>query len=291
MRRSFFPAILVTAAAFLPIAAFATTRHLEPWIMMWALAVGIFFACKLLMLARHFRNWTASWKIVSYLFFWPGMDPRPFRERAKSAPRPPIQAWLAPAAKLTAGILLLGAIVPTIGGARPLAAAWFGMAGIVLVLHFGLFHLLTLFWQLRGVPVRPLMETPFRATSLADFWGGRWNRPFSDLSRDLVYRPLWRRIGPASCTMLVFLISGLVHDLVISAPSRGGYGLPTLYFLVQGIGLLVERSAAGRRLGFGEGLRGRVFALTVLAAPLFWLFHPAFIERVVLPFLKTIQSL
>jgi len=91
--------------------------------------------------------------------------------------------------------------------------------------------------------------------------------------------------------MVVFLFSGLLHDLVISIPARGGYGWPTLYFLLQGLALLFERGSIGRPLGLGSGWRGRIFALTIAGAPAFWLFHPAFIRNVIIPMLNAIGSL
>ena len=89
----------------------------------------------------------------------------------------------------------------------------------------------------------------------------------------------------------VFFVSGLVHELVITLPARGGYGLPTAYFLLQGLGLVLERSTLGRRLGLGSGLRGRLFAIVVAAAPAFWLFPPVFVRNVILPMLEAIGAL
>ena len=90
--------------------------------------------------------------------------------------------------------------------------------------------------------------------------------------------------------MAVFLVSGLIHELVITLPARGGYGLPTAYFLLQGLGLVLERSPLGRKLALGAGIRGRAFALMVATAPAFWLFPPVFVRNVILPMLHAIGA-
>jgi hypothetical protein len=90
---------------------------------------------------------------------------------------------------------------------------------------------------------------------------------------------------------LVFLVSGLIHDLVISLPARGGYGLPTLYFLLQGTGVTIERSRFGKSFGLAKGVPGWCFMIVFLAAPVFWLFHPWFVVRVILPFMRAIHAL
>ena len=121
--------------------------------------------------------------------------------------------------------------------------------------------------------------------------GKRWNLGFRQLSHELIFRPLHRRLGADAAGFLVFTVSGLIHDLVISLPARGGYGLPTAYFLLQGVGITIERSRLGTRLGLGQGVRGWCFMAVFLAAPVFWLFHPWFVLRVILPFMRAIHAL
>ena len=96
-----------------------------------------------------------------------------------------------------------------------------------------------------------------------------------------------RKMSP----LLVFVASGLIHDLVISVPARGGYGLPTVYFILQGLGVMLERSTLGRRLGVQKGIAAWLFLLVVAAVPAFWLFHPPFVRRVILPFMQAVHAL
>jgi alginate O-acetyltransferase complex protein AlgI len=84
----------------------------------------------------------------------------------------------------------------------------------------------------------------------------------------------------------IFLFSGLVHETVISVPPRGGWGLPTTYFLIQALGLVFERSRLGRRWRLDGGMRGRFFSLTVVGLPLPLLVHAPFLERVIVPMLE-----
>ena len=91
--------------------------------------------------------------------------------------------------------------------------------------------------------------------------------------------------------LLVFFASGWIHDLVISVPAGAGFGLPTAYFLLQAVGVLIERSKLGRRVGLNHGAAGWVFMFLFTAGPAYWLFHEPFIHNVINPFLKTIGAL
>lgn len=273
----------------LPTTAIVFQAALPDWVFMWVLAFAIFFGCKWLTLQRVGAGGTGRHRTgaIAYLFLWPGMAADTFLE-VKVPRRPALRNWAGAAAKTVAGAGLLWFAASRATTMNSLLIGWLGMFGVVLLLHFGLFHLLALFWQTTGRDVKPVMRAPLLATSLADFWGNRWNTAFNTLAHDLAFRPLVRRIDIRWATLGVFFISGLIHDLVISLPTRGGYGLPTAYFLVQGAAVLLERSHAGRAFGLGCGGRGRAFMLFMTAAPVFLLFHSMFIRNVILPMLQAI---
>jgi len=276
--------------AVLPMAAIALRSVLVPWVFMWLLATAIFAGCKWqtwweLRAAKRPPSWKRS---AAYLLLWPGMDAEEFFETDAEKRRIAPREWLAALVKALAGVALIWFGARVVPPSHPLLAGWAGMVGLVLFLHFGTFHLIALAWQRAGIRAEPIMQRPLESTSLSELWGKRWNLGFRKLSYSLVFRPLQRRFGVVAATLGAFLVSGLIHELVISVPARAGYGLPTAYFLAQGLGVLAERSAVGQRLGWGRGIRGRLWAALIALGPLFCLFHPWFVLRVMLPFLHAI---
>jgi hypothetical protein len=254
---------------------------------MWVLAVAVFIGCKWMSWVVGAGKKSSSWVLVlAYIAAWPGMDPKPFlqwtRDRSERAAR---SSWTFAFAKVLAGIALV-LLASQLLASSPLIAGWAGMIGLVLFLHFGLFHLLLLGWRAAGVRVQPIMHAPILAGSISEFWGARWNTAFSTLARDFILRPFARRWGIGRTTVAVFLVSGLVHEALISLPARAGFGLPTAYFLLQAMGARLERTSWGVRVGLGRGMRGRFFTILLTAGPAFWLFHPPFIRNVFLPMLR-----
>jgi len=218
------------------------------------------------------------------------LDGRAFFDRKPTVPRPAAVEWLAATIKFAIGIALIWFITPLALNHGPIFAGWVAMVGIVLCLHFGLFHLLSLAWRAVGVNAPPIMNRPLAATTLAEFWGERWNTAFSIPARRFVFNPLARRNGVIVANLAAFLASGLLHELVISVPAGAGFGLPTAYFGLQGAGVLFERSKVGRAVGLGHRRRGWLFMLLLTAVPAFWLFHPPFIRNVILPMLQAIGA-
>jgi D-alanyl-lipoteichoic acid acyltransferase DltB (MBOAT superfamily) len=173
----------------------------------------------------------------------------------------------------------------------PRWATMWALAVAIYALHFGTFQLLSCAWRTLGIEARPLMIQPLRSRSLSEFWGRRWNTAFRDLTHRFLYRPLIRTIGLKAGIAGGFLFSGLVHDLVISVPAGGGYGGPTLFFAVQGAGILLERSGSAQAIGMSRGRFGHVFVLLFVILPAPILFHPPFVYNVVIPFMHALRAL
>jgi len=259
---------------------------------MWALSFAIFAGLK----------WMTWWKArtriahsagrsIAYLVAWPGMDAEAFLDAGKHPAKPTARQWLWATLKTALGVALLWVVARRVPEEHGLLRGWIGLFGLIFLLHFGSFHLIALFWQAVGVDAQPIMSKPILSKTLSEFWGKRWNLGFRQLAHDFVFRPLYKRIGVAAAGLLVFVASGLIHDLVISLPAQGGYGLPTGYFVLQGLGVMLERSGLGRRMGLQKGPVAWIFLVIVAAAPAFWLFHPPFVWRVILPFMHAVHAL
>jgi alginate O-acetyltransferase complex protein AlgI len=283
---------LILPLLVLPLVALLLKAHVAAWIFMWVMAFALYFGCKWLTyrqaICRGLRPRPA--RAVAYLLAWPGMDGTSFLDARANPVKPPMTEWLFAVAKMSAGVILLWIIARLRLPGHPVSAGWTGMIGVVFILHFGLFHLLSLFWRQAGITATPVMQNPILATSLAEFWGRRWNTAFNELAFQFTFRPLRRITTPSIATLLVFGLSGLIHEMVISVPAGGGYGLPSLYFLIQGCGVVIERSGFGRTVGLGRSLYGWLFTLFITVAPVFMLFHPTFITQVILPMLNAIGA-
>lgn len=284
----------VTALALALAADFAVRPWFSAWQWMWLLTGTLFFGLKLLTLCRldaETRNDLPPARALAYVFLWPGMRPQPFLRGAETTGLPVTPLAVRGGLNFLLGVTLLWLVPDTFRNGLPTwAQAWLGLIGIALVVHFGLFDLLAAAWRSVNVPVEPIFVQPTHAASVSEYWGRRWNRAFSDFSRDLILKPLSRRFSPRLAAFAVFVFSGLVHDLVISVPAGGGYGLPTLYFLLQGVFVLGESSLIGRRLLRRRPALGHIWTWVAILAPAPLLFHAPFLDRVVLPFLHAIGA-
>lgn len=263
------------------------------WALMWTLAVEIYLGCKWLTWQRARVRHVPAWKHAAYLLAWPGLDAASFLEGGpiSNCSHCRFIEWLAALGKLTFGAALLFAVPRMVPSQHAYIAGWIGMIGLVLILHFGIFHLLSCSWRSIGVRAQPLMNRPLASTSLSEFWGRRWNTAFRDLTHRFLFRPCASWFGPRWGILVGFLFSGAIHDLVISVPARGGYGGPTVFFAIQGTAMVLERSAIGHRIGLGSGWSGRLFAAAVLLAPAGLLFHRPFVVGIMVPFMRALGAI
>lgn len=280
----------------IPTISLAATQHcFPPWMVMWAIAFSIYFGLKWLTWRNALRSdpslkVASRFRTLAYLLGWPGMNAKDFLNDATQChvPKPTAFDWGQAFANFILGTVIIWLVFPNIPSTFGIVRGWIGLSGIAFLLHFGLFRILSCFWRWQGFQAPSLMNNPIASTKLSEFWGSRWNTAFRDLTRDYLFKPLSRLFTPTTAVFIGFFFSGIVHDLAISVPAQAGYGLPTLYFLIQSIGIWFERSRFGKALSIEHSPRGRIFAALFIVVPAGLLFHRSFIEVVAIPFLDAI---
>ena len=137
-------------------------------------------------------------------------------------------------------------------------------APVLLLVSETFLAIVTLLWLPSGQVLPSIHNRPWLARSVADFWGHRWNLWFSDWFRYAIFQRLRRQ--PVFALVLAFAVSGILHEWVINVPlyfvtARALFGTMMLYFLLQAVGVLVERRFKGRPILM------MVFAWFVVFAP------------------------
>ncbi|MGZ3653100.1 MAG: wax synthase family protein [Bdellovibrionota bacterium] len=141
-----------------------------------------------------------------------------------------------------------------------------GLFSLLLIVHLGLLEILADGLRLLGYTPQSLFDRPYLALTLRDFWSVRWNRAFVDMNKIFLLQPL-RGLMPAPVlTFSIFAVSGLLHELGISYADGVSWGKPFTYFVLQGLGMELERRRRLPRLA--------VWLWILLPLPL--LFTPAF---------------
>ncbi len=208
-----------------------------------------------------------SWgRYLVFSMCWFGMDPGTFTKRRKGLSWKDDVVW---------GVTLM--ILGTLGAWLVWAMEWRQILVMFLPMslgfHFGALRVLKGGLRRAGFPVRTLFPNVLKAKGVGDFWSRRWNVGYSQMMQRLVGRPVEKGMGREAGIFAVFFVSGMMHEIAITVPVNSGYGLPTAYFSVHGLFVLLE----GR---FGKSL-GKVRALLLVAAPLGFLFPPEFQTEVI----------
>lgn len=213
-------------------------------------------------------------RYAGFAFLWLGMDIGSFRDRRGDL------AW-----KNDVGLGLLLAVVGTLGAWCVWELEWRHVFILFLPMslgfHFGALRALKGIWRAAGYPVRTLFPNLLKTQGIGDFWSRRWNVGYSHMMQRLVGRPVERVAGKFGGVMAVFVGSGVLHELAITVPVRSGFGLPTLYFTLHGI-LVVLEKYWGRPFG-------KIPTLLAVILPLGWLFPPVFQNEVLVRCLSVFE--
>jgi len=140
------------------------------------------------------------------------------------------------------------------------------ITSLSLMLHFGLLNMSAWLLQYFHYPAYSLFRDPLRSESLRDFWGKRWNLAFTEMTSVLIFRPLLRTHSATAALALSFIFSGVLHEVALSLSVDVGYGLPTLYFVIQFLLILAEEKIWKRK-------PGKIWVILSLLLPLPLLFN------------------
>ena len=265
--------------------------HDHPIIRMLTILATSFSVMKVIAVTESYRNKLLTLSFKQWFMFgsWAGMRAEPF-EKLGNVPVP--GGWLMVRMGITriiAGLLLIfiGHKLLLLNLNPELAYILVSgclLVGLSLILHFGMLSISAGMWRFSGVNTYLLFRQPAKATSLTEFWSKRWNIAFSEMTSVAIFRPLKNKIGPAAALMLAFMFSGLLHELALSVPVNAGYGLPMLYFIIQGSVVLFEKFLISRRVRFLQNrVTSSVWVFFWLVIPMPLLFHAEFIKQIVWP--------
>lgn len=133
---------------------------------------------------------------------------------------------------------------------------------------------------LGGFRLPDLMDAPYNATTLSEFWSKRWNSVIQSLLRNYVYDPMRKKLGfdPKIAAATTFFSSGLLHVLPVYAGLGNDMAAGAMmmsYFLVQFICVSIEKDIL-RVDKWNSTLLAKVWTAFCLFAPSYLLTAPVF---------------
>lgn len=256
-------------------------RDLNPLVRLIAASIGMIGVIKIAALIWQVADGVRfKSKSGAFLFLltWPGISIAGFTERKEVDPKTGsrfLESWLT----FLAGIGIL-VVVSLLGKGDSTALNYIALLSILLIVHLGLVEVVADGIRLLGFSPRSLFDRPYLATSLRDFWSARWNRAFVDMNKIFIMGPLRDKVPLAVLTFSIFAISGILHEIGISYADGMSWGHPILYFVVQGIGMEIEKH--------WKLNRPLIWVWILLPVPL--LFTPAFTNLFLGNFSRTVAD-
>ncbi|KAK6917828.1 Wax synthase domain [Dillenia turbinata] len=160
---------------------------------------------------------------------------------------------------------------------------------IYLALEIMLASAAALARSLSSHELEPQFNKPYLSTSLQDFWGRRWNLIVSRTLKPTIYNPvlkfsaqlLGRKWAPIPAVMSTFIVSALMHELVIYHMLRvkGSWEM-SCFFLLHGVCLVIEiilKKIFAHRCQLPQLVTGPLTVIFVMVTA-FYLFLPPFLH-------------
>jgi len=270
--------------------AVAIGGGLDPWHRLVLTTLVLYVALKATAIVTRRSSLVGTNAVGRTLFWtvWPGFDATPFAER-RQARTVDVHGPIAQGATLMfLGMSALGALAVLEGSIGDTVLGWLGIGALLLTVHFGYSDVLTGLMRRAGFPVRRLFDDPLKSRTLGEFWSRRWNVAFVEMDRAL-FLPLFRSwLGKRVAVFGVFALSGVLHELAISYPAGGGWGLPLVYFGIEGLLTAVERPLHIRRW---PHLAARAWTIVGVLAPLPLLFNTSFRTELVVPLIRNLGDI
>jgi hypothetical protein len=127
-----------------------------------------------------------------------------------------------------------------------------------------------------GIELEPQFNKPYLSASLQDFWGRRWNLTASAVLRPSVYNPVRARLGAPAGVLATFLVSGLMHEVVVYYLTfRAPTGQVTAFFALHGACVCAERWCARRCGARLPRVLATPLVVAFVAGTACWLLLPA----------------
>ncbi len=121
--------------------------------------------------------------------------------------------------------------------------------------------------------MRDFSDAPLLARTPADFWR-RYNRVFQQYFHENVFKRAGGRRSPVAVTILIFLLSGLMHEYVFGIAIGRVQGFQTAFFLTQGIAVAATLRVKPRGRPAVLAWTGATLAFNLVTSLLFFLsFH------------------
>jgi hypothetical protein len=254
----------------------------QPWPRMLLMISGLLLALKAMGMREVRFGRGDSQSMFAFLFLWPGVSPLPFlKARAR-------YLWTGSELREIAvgfGWFFSGVglffLIQSLPSAWEHLSAWLGILSLLMIFHLGFWGLWSLVLRRCGWSCRPICDAPWRSRSLQEFWSRRWNLPFIEMNQ-ILFVPAFRRFIPLRGAIFgAFFLSGIFHELSISHPAAAGWGLPTAYFVIQGMLVAVEKRFV--RIQHFPNWARSTWVWCALLLPLPLLFHRTFRDKVILP--------